>query len=81
MEFDFIEFLDKSKSTCRSKLEFAERIQNEVEAVSKINSGSTYLDRLIYIHQLELASLTLKSGGMLKEGKFNAEIMDLIDSL
>ncbi len=48
------------KVPARSKSDFTELISNEIEAVSKINDRRTYLDRLIYKHQLELTMLALK---------------------
>ena len=81
MEFNFLEFLNESNKTCRSKSDFVESIEKEVEAVSKINDRRISMDRLKYLHKLEMVKLALKSEVMLKEGKYNVEIMDLLDSL
>jgi hypothetical protein len=81
MEFNFLEFLNKSKRTCRSKSDSIESIKKEVEAVSKINDERTYMDRLKYLHQLEMVKLVLKSEVLLKEGKYNVELMDLLEGL
>lgn len=79
--FNFREFLNGSRSTCRSKLDFAEMISSEVEAVSQINDVRTYMDRLIYKHQLELTLLAVKCGSFVNEGIYNAEIQDFLNRL
>jgi hypothetical protein len=64
-----------------NKPEFAERINDEVEAVLQINDKRTYMDRLKYKHQLELTLLALKCGTFVNGGRYNSEIQDLLDRL
>ena len=81
MDFNYHEFIHSSKSHCRSRLDLIERIQDELESVSEIKNGKSYMDRLIYKHQLELTKLALKCGTLMNNEKYNSEIKDLLDKL
>lgn len=81
MKYNFLDFLNESRSNCRSKFDLAERINKEVEAVSKISDGNSFMDRLAYTHQLEITKLALKCGTLLNKGEYTSEITDTINSL
>ena len=81
MDFNYHEFIHSSNSNCRSKLDLIERIQDELESVSKIKNKKRYMDRLTYKHQLELTRLALKCGTLMNNEKYNSEITDLLNKL
>jgi len=81
MDYDFDKFLKESESSCKTKADFVGRINDEEDAVSKINDGQNFIERQLYLKRLDNAKFCTEKGAMKEKDMYNADLLKLLGRL
>jgi len=81
MDFDFEKFLQESKSSCITKSQFINRINNEKNDVLEENEGKRFLHTQKYLDRLDNAKFCVKNQVMKEKDKYNDLLAEVIDNL
>ena len=81
MAKDFCDFIEDSKNSCRTKVDFVSKIDNEQAAVSKLDNVQSSIQKEIYLRRLDNAKFCAQKGVMKFEDTYNEDLRKLLDNL
>jgi hypothetical protein len=81
MSYDFGEFIQESKKSCKTKLDFISKIDNEKTLLSKSIESQSYMQRYIYSKRLDNAKFCVQKGTMKVPDPYNDALRNLLDGL
>ena len=82
MEYNFFDFLKRSRKRCRTREDFLEQVSMEIDLASADNGKPQfYVDKQSYIRRLEGARFAAVSSQFREPDKYNSELGKLLESL
>jgi hypothetical protein len=81
MDYNFEDFLEQSKASCKTKSDFIKKISREEESVSKIQGGPDFLDKQLYLKRLSNAKFCAEHRVIKEKDKFDNDLLELLDRL
>jgi hypothetical protein len=81
MDLNFRNFLSESKTICKTKTDFVNRIIEEEESVRNDTSEHGFKEKDLYLRRLDNAKFCTEHGGMKERDTFNQDLIELLDKL
>lgn len=81
MDLNFKNFLIDSKTICKTKTDFVNRLIEEEVSVRNDTSEHGFKEKDLYLRRLDNAKFCTEHGAMKERDTFNQDLIELLDKL